>query len=651
MRVTSDSICPSVHSRSHETFHDALLSRHTGLRIESPPAAPALSNPPTDLLGKRYFQTRDRLKNAIERLAELGAEYGIAAERGGALMNLSADLEDPFLLVVVGETGAGKSTLLNALFGGESQKAGVGSPSGSTAPLQNGAEARESEFSGNLAEVLRPITTLEDFHLLILPGIKAIGSAYDQVTERFLPKSELVLFVFSVKNLWGDPTWEFLERIHREWSRKIVLVLQQCDLRTEEEVAAILGHFQKTVHHRFGRHFPIFTVSAKTALLAQTPVQSPAGARRPSGIESLRLHLSGVVESSVLRLVKLTHACRAARVALEEIKARLGVISEIIRADDEILGKLESAALRQIERTVEKHEALFDDFEESFVSAGVQAEKLLHAEFRLVSTLLPRRHRIGLIEDRISAITMKAVRRGIESGARAVTEDIEKLRELLSVELRERFHLDPGANGSGRPDWSAARQRLSDSVKEATETALHEMNLLEELGGLFRRRTRVIWGCIIAAILSSLAGVALTMQHRGLPGDVVTLIVDLVAGVVYTMLERGPLNGLALAAAVACLIVATRVASYSVKRARVVYKSVLDRHQERITLAQRGAFREQTTAFYRDFVAHFEPLRKVCREHRRSYEPNLRKIEKVESSLVEVERILHPVELALRSRS
>jgi MFS superfamily sulfate permease-like transporter len=161
----------------------------------------------------------------------------------------------------------------------------------------------------------------------------------------------------------------------------------------------------------------------------------------------------------------------------------------------------------------------------------------------------------------------------------------------------------------------------------------------------------VIWGCIIAAILSSLAGVALTMQHRGLPGDVVTLIVDLVAGVVYTMLERGPLNGLALAAAVACLIVATRVASYSVKRARVVYKSVLDRHQERITLAQRGAFREQTTAFYRDFVAHFEPLRKVCREHRRSYEPNLRKIEKVESSLVEVERILHPVELALRSRS
>ena len=80
---------------------------------------------PADPLGKRYFQTRERLKNVMEMLGGLSAEYGIAADRCTKLMEVPADLEDPFLFVVVGEAGAGKSTLLNALFGGDSHKAGL----------------------------------------------------------------------------------------------------------------------------------------------------------------------------------------------------------------------------------------------------------------------------------------------------------------------------------------------------------------------------------------------------------------------------------------------------------------------------------------------------------------------------------------------
>lgn len=610
-----------------------------------------MAHPPTDSLGKRYFQTRDRLRNAIGTLGGLGAENGIAADRVAELMTLPADLQDPFLLVVVGETGAGKSTLLNALFGGDSDKAGFVPGSGSIDLFQYGAEARETDFSEDIVEVFRPITALQDFHLLKLPGIKATGSAYHEVAERFLPGAELVLFVFSVKNPWGDPTWEFLDRIQHQWNRKIVFVLQQCDLRTGEEVVAIREHVLKTARHRFGRHFPIFTVSAKAALLAKTPGHDQAEAHRQSGIEPLRLYLSGMVESSVPRLVRLTHASRAARDALEEIKVRCGAVSKIIRADDEVLGKLESVARIRAERTLEKHEALFDDFDRSFVSAGRQAEKLLDAEFRFASILRPRRHRIGLVEDRISAITMKAVRRGIGSGARVVADDVDKLWERVSAGLQERFPVEPGASGLSRPNWDAARRRLSESVEEATAAALREMNLPDELGGLFRRRTRLIWGCVIAATLSGLAGVALTIQHRGIPNDLMTLLGELVFGVILTMLERGPWNALALASAVACLIVAARVASYSVKRARAVYNSTLELHRERITEAQRSAFREQTTAFYRDFVAHFDSLRKVCDEHRKSYEPNLRKIGKVESSLAKVERVLHPVAVALSARN
>jgi len=602
-----------------------------------------LAQESTAPLGERYFQTRERLKNVIEALGSLGAETGLAEDRLGGLTNKAADLENPFLLLVVGEADPGKSTLLDALFGGEFLKAGFAPASGRIALLQYGNEARESDFSEDIVEVFRPINTLKDFTFLNLPSARAIGAAYDDVAERFLPEADLVLFVVSVKNPWSEPTWEFLGRIHRQWGRKIVIVLQQSDLRTEEEVMAIREHTRKTAHLRFRRHFPVFSVSARTALLAQTPGHDKAALRHHSGIESLRLHLSGMVESSVPRLVALTRACRAARDVMEEIKERHGEVSEIIRADDEILGKLESSAATQMELTKKNQQALVDGFDQSFVSAGLQAEPLVDEVFRFTSILRPRQHRIGLIDDRISALTMEAVRCGIGSGASAVTEDVDKLWDSVAHELKERFDLELSTSGSGRPNWEEPRRRLSESVEQTTSLALREMKLVDELRALFRQRTRLIWGCVVTAILLGLTGITLTVMHRGLPDNAVDLLVELAAGVVFTMLEQGPWNALALASAIVFLIVATAVGIPLAKQARAVYQSILNRHREQIARAQRDAFGEQTAAFYRDFVAFFDPLRKVCREHRGSYESGMREIERTESSLAEVERVLHPV--------
>ncbi len=594
-------------------------------------------------LGERYFQTRERLKNVIEALGSLGAETGLAEDRLGGLTSKAADLENPFLLVVVGDADPGKSTLLDALFGGEFLKAGFAPASGRIALLQYGTEARESDFSEDIVEVFRPINTLKDFTFLNLPSARAIGSAYDDVAERFLPEADLVLFVFSVKNPWSEATWELLGRIHRQWGRKIVIVLQQSDLRTGEEVLAIREHTRKTALLRFRRNFPVFSVSARTALLARTPGHDTAALHQHSGIESLQLHLSGMVESSVPRLVALTHACRAAREVMEEIKERHGEVSEIIRADDEILSTLEASAATQMELTRKNQEALLDGFDQSFVSAGLQAEPLLDEVFRFASILRPRQHRIGLIDDRISALTLEAVRGGIGSGASAVTEDVDKLWDSVAHELKERFDLELSTSGSGRPNWEEPRRRLSESVEQATSLALSEMKLVDELRALFRQRTRLIWGCVVTAILLGLAGITLTVMHRGLPGNAVDLLVELAAGVVFTMLEQGPWNALALASALVFLIVAAAVGIPLAKQAREVYQSILNRHRKQIARAQRDAVGEQTAAFYRDFVAFFDPLRKVCREHRGSYESGMREIERTESSLAEVERVLHPV--------
>lgn len=585
-----------------------------------------MSEKPTDLLGKNYFQTREKLSLAIESLSELGRESGISPGRLALLKNLLANLEDPFLFVVAGEVNAGKSTLLNAVFGEDFCNADVIPTTDRIAFFKYGAEAHEFDFSEDIVEVFRPNAFLKDFNLVDTPGTNSIESSHQQITEQFLPMADLVLFVFSVTNPWGASTWEFLDRIHHQWKKKIVFILQQCDLRTEEEVAAILEHLQKTAHHRFGQHFPTFAISAKTAFLAKTSGLENAELSRKSQIEGLERYISGVVESSEPRLIKLVHAWRAACYVLGEIKEKLGAASEIIRADNELLSELEPACQTQQGRTLKKCEPLFEAFDQSFMAAGLQAEPLLESEFRVISALLPRRKSAEEIEGLIFATTMKAVRRSIGAGATAVKEDIAHLWERVSEEMQEHFNLELSVGEDGSPDWEPAQRRIEEKVEEATAAALRELNLREQLGGLFARRSRLIWGFIFSAILAALGGVILTMLGQ-------TFWNAIVFGIASILLAAGAIVG-----------------SQSVKRARAFYTAILDRHRDLLAKRQRAAFVAGTSAFYHDFLALFEPLRSVCREHRERYEPQLRLIRNTETSLAELERILAPVEKALSSR-
>ena len=596
--------------------HDYPLPNHRNTLAENP----------TDHLGKNYFQTREKLSKTIESLGELGRESGINPGRLALLKNLLANLEDPFLFVVVGEVNAGKSTLLNALFGEDFCNADVIPTTDRIAFFKYGSEAHEFDFSEDIVEIFRPNAFLKDFNLVDTPGTNSIESTHQQITEQFLPMADLVLFVFSVTNPWGASTWEFLDRIHHQWKKKVVFILQQCDLRTDEEVAAILEHLQKTAHHRFGQHFPTFAVSAKKAFLAKTSGLANDDLSRKSQIEGLERYIAGVVESSEPRLIKLIHAWRAACYVLGEVKESLGSASEIIRADNELLSELEPACKMQQERTLKKCEPLFEAFDQSFMAAGLQAEPLLDSEFRVISALMPRRKSAEEIEGLIFATTMKAVRRSIGAGATAVKEDVAHLWERISEEMQEHFNLELSVGEDGTPDWTAAHRRIEEKVEEATAATLRELHLRDQLGGLFQRRSRMIWGFIFTSVLTALGAVILTML-KVTPWDAVTF------GIASCLLALGAVVG-----------------SQSVKKARSFYTAILDRHRELLAKAQRKAFTDGTSAFYQDFISLFEPLRRVCREHRERYEPQLRVIKDTEASLAELERILAPVEKALSSR-
>lgn len=585
-----------------------------------------MSEASTDLLGKNYFQTREELAKAIESLKVMGKDSGIDPARLALLVNLMANLKDPFLFVVVGEVNAGKSSLLNALFGEDFCKSDVVPSTERIAFFKYGEEAHEFDFSKDIVEIFRPNAFLRDFNIVDTPGTNSIESEHQHVTEQFLPMADLALFVFSVTNPWGASTWDFLDRIHHQWKKKIVFILQQCDLRTEEEVAAILEHLQKTAHHRFGQHFPTFAVSAKQAYLAKTSESGNDELSAASQIVGLEGYISGVVESSEPRLVKLVHAWRAACYVLGEVKERLGAAAEIIRADNELLSELEPASRVQQKRTLKKCEPLFEAFDQSFMAAGLQAEPLLDAEFRYISTLIRKKQAAEEIEGLIFATTMKAVHRSVGAGANAVQEDVQHLWERISDEMRQAFKLELSVGEDGEPNWKEAHSRIGKNVATATQQALRELHLKDELARLFAQRSKIIWGFFFVSILSILCGVILSM------------------------LQINPWNAIAFGAAGGCLALGAVAGATSVRKIRGFYIGVLEKHRETVAQKQRDAFADGTSRFYEDFVALFHPLRDVCQQHRDKYEPQLKIIRETEKSLAGLERILAPVEKALNAK-
>jgi predicted GTPase len=66
---------------------------------------------------EKYLKLRSQLGTALKSLVMLAHDIGAPEETLRNLENLVANLNQPFLFVVVGEVKAGKSSLLNALFG------------------------------------------------------------------------------------------------------------------------------------------------------------------------------------------------------------------------------------------------------------------------------------------------------------------------------------------------------------------------------------------------------------------------------------------------------------------------------------------------------------------------------------------------------
>ena len=221
------------------------------------------------MFGERYFATREQLSEVMRGVVTLAAETGTDLGERLPLNEIESGLGPPFLFVICGEVNAGKSSLINGLFGRDLCRTNILPETDRVLWYQYGTQARDVEVTPILEERHRPVEFLRDFNLIDTPGTNSIVQGHQEITARFLPSADLILFVFPVTNPWGAATWNFISELPQESLQRVVFVIQQADQREPIDLQVIHGHVKDLALKRIGLAPPVFAVSAKLAYEAK----------------------------------------------------------------------------------------------------------------------------------------------------------------------------------------------------------------------------------------------------------------------------------------------------------------------------------------------------------------------------------------------
>jgi len=179
--------------------------------------------------------------------------------------DLKDRIKEPFMFVIVGEVKAGKSSFINALLKSKEEICKVAaSPMTDTIQQITYGEVQKVEVvNPYLHKIFQPFEILQEIAIVDTPGTNTIVDHHQEITERFIPASDLIVFVFESKNPYRQSAWEFFDYIQDEWRKKIIFVLQQKDLMEPDDLVTNINGVRDHAIQKGISEPTVFAVSAK----------------------------------------------------------------------------------------------------------------------------------------------------------------------------------------------------------------------------------------------------------------------------------------------------------------------------------------------------------------------------------------------------
>ena len=564
------------------------------------------------MIADNYLQLRTELESALAKLLRLNSEMRRDPATLDTLQGLLTDIREPLLFVVVGEVKAGKSSLLNALFGQEFAKVDVLPATDRVYIFRHGAEDKSVETSPQLTERYLPIDFLRYFNVVDTPGTNTMVAEHQTITEGFIPRADVVLFVFSVINPWSQSAWELLNFVQKKWLKNVVFVLQQADLRQNSEIEIIHRHLQDTAMQKLGFAPPVFAVSARKGLLARTTGVDKVELWRESGFGPLEEQINRMVTESGMRILKLQSTARTAGVVLQEVADEIhGSVETIIR-DEKHLGRVNEFLQVRKDTTLRQVAGFLRGVEQACRECARQGTRLLEEKlsfwrtWRLVWSREKWQHEF---QTDVEAKLRQTVEPQVENAVQLLETDLRGLWPQLQDTIEANF----ASEGKTRmrktiPDFARQRRELLQSIQLTLAERVAGQGVEEQLDKMFRET---------AAWLRLPAGVAAA-------GGIVTVIVAMSSAAVADVTGT-----LAFSAAV----IGTIVAFTQRRKILAAYEKEMEKKREELTHAIEEQMKHAIDLFYKEIAVAFEPLAAFCTAERKRYEPLLEQANSLQDSL------------------
>jgi small GTP-binding protein len=471
---------------------------------------------------------RALLNDIRAALVRSGADEAAVAELGQSI----AQLDELFLLVVVGEFNSGKSAFINALIGRQMLAEGVTPTTAEINIIVYGPAETNELLPGRARRLTAPVDLLRDIHIVDTPGTNAVIREHEVLTTHFVPRADVVLFVTSVDRPFTESERQFLEGI-RSWGKKVVVVINKQDLvERPEDLETIHRFVAANSLQVLGEAPPIFAVSARAAMRAK---QGQPDLWAASGFEPLERFIRETLDAAGRLQLKLLNPIG---VAGHLVDGRLATVAE--RLD---LLAADVATLDDVERQLTQYER---DLARDVAPRVAAIDAVLLEMDRRGQAFFDETMRLGRITDLLNKSRMQerfereVVADAPEAIERRVDELIDwlvesDLRQWQSVSshlaARRAAHRDRIVGGDG-DQFRIDRAGLIQSVGQEAQRVVDTYDKRAEARALAESARNAVAAAAATGVGALGLGAIVTMAASTAAADITGLVMASVVGAI-----------------------------------------------------------------------------------------------------------------------
>jgi len=426
-----------------------------------------------------------RERDLLARLDVVAARLDAPEEDLRIIAQTRWQLDSLFLLAFIGEFNSGKSAFINALLGGPYLEEGVTPTTSQIAIITWGPEKRVIQVEPYLQRLELPIDWLQDIHIVDTPGVNVVIQQHEELTQAFIPRADLILFVASADRPFSKSEREFLAFV-RDWGKKIIFIINKLDILPDEEsVTRVTDYVREQAQELLGLTPEIFPVSVRWAQEAKF------NPNRPGAAQLLAASRFATIETYILERLDERERLRL------KLASPLGVIQRLSegyrREVHERLGLLDED-LKTIAHIDEQLAAYQADMRHDFEFRLHRVDNLLLEMRARGDAFFEETIRLGRFFDLMNASRLKAAfeEQVIADTPRRIEQEVDALVDWMVdrnyrqwqaitgyLNQRAQEHGDRIVGQVGG-EFDLNRQRLLTSVSRAAREALASYDKVAE---------------------------------------------------------------------------------------------------------------------------------------------------------------------------